>query len=616
MFMCGIIGYIGSRQAAPLLLKGLERLEYRGYDSAGIAVGGEVGLDVRKLSGKVADLAAYVSRMRIVGTIGIGHTRWATHGEPSERNAHPHLSQQRKIAVVHNGIVENCDDLRIALSEEGFHFATETDTEVFPHLIDREMRKGAATLEEAVARALQYVEGAYAIAVLSSAHPNEIVAARNSSELLIGIGEGEFFLASDESALAEHVRFVAHIDDGGIVTLPRRGAPRFRGLSTREVEARIKQITISVEDIDRGGHPHFMRKEIAEQPRALRNALRGRLDPKTGEVVLGGFTPEVERAITQARRVVMVGCGTSLYAGLAGKMLIESLARLPVEVAYASEYQYQNPIVGARDVVIGISQSGTTADTIGALRLAKERGALILGITNKVGSSLSRMVAGGVYLHAGPEYAVASTKAFTSQVAVLALIALKVASLRDAGDKERRMGIAAALHNLPDLVEEALGTERQMEELAREYKTANRFLVLGRKFAVPLALEGALKLKEIGYLDAEGYPAGELKHGPLALVEKSVPVIALVRRDSVQEKTLSNLAEVVTRSGSVIALTTRGDERPKRFARHIIELPDTVEEFTAIIAAPPLQLLAYHIGLLRGNNVDKPRNLAKSVTVE
>ncbi len=616
--MCGIVGYIGKSQALPVLVGALKLLAYRGYDSAGIATIHAGALRVCKTSGKIAALEhALVSDM-FLGTVGIGHTRWATHGKPTEVNAHPHVSMSGRIAVVHNGTIENFASLRGGLERDEFVFVSDTDTEVLPHLIERELRN-ADSLENAVTAALSYVEGAYAIAVISADHPNTIVVARNSSPLVVGFKEaGEFFLASDENAIAEHVRSVMRLNDGEVVSLCFDSVlPEIRGCSAAETTARLEKTSVSPEVVGCGRFAHYMQKEILEQPRAIADALRGRLRADDGLIKLGGIDPHVGR-ICGARRIIIAACGTSYYAALAGKMLIERLARLPVEVVLASEFQYSDPILDHRDVLIAISQSGETADTLRAVELGKKRGALCLGITNKVGSAIARAVDAGSYLKVGPEYAVASTKAFTSQVTVLLLIALRLAIANGGGSSDHVAKLMHALEQLPALVGETLLVADKILELAEMYADAGRIILIGRGFSVPLIYEGALKLKEIAYIDAMGYAAGELKHGPLALVESRIPIIAIVESGELLHKMLSNMQEVKARGGHVIAFAVGGEaaEAARRVAMRVIELPDVPEELIPIVCAPVLQLLAYHVGVLRGNDVDQPRNLAKSVTVE
>jgi len=614
--MCGIVGYLGGRPARPVLIEGLKRLEYRGYDSAGLATvepGSAPVWSCHKRAGKVAELEKSLGGLSPRGTLGIAHTRWATHGEPSERNAHPHCSSGEApwppVAVVHNGIIENHEALRAQLRAEGFAFASDTDSEVLPHLIDRELRRGANSLEGAVSGARAHIEGAYAIAGMSYAHPDELVAACNSSPLVIGIGKDELFVASDELAFAGKATSVLHLKDGEIVVLKRNGSYTFRGVPLPEALARVEKPAVSAHDAVKSGYAHFMLKEIHEQPQSLRQTFAGRLHES--EVVFGGLTGDLMSRLQDARRIVLVGCGTSLYAAHAGKLLIEKFARKSVEVVQASEFCYGDPVLSSQDVVIGISQSGTTADTLATLELARERHALVLGITNRVGSTLAKRVRAGVYLHAGPEIAVASTKAFTSQVAVLAMLAAKLAPAHAAG-------ICAKLKSLPAVITEVLKADSKLKRIAWQFAAEPRAIVLGRGFGVPLALEGALKLTEVAYVDGHGYSAAELKHGPLALVERGTPVIAIVPADEegvLARKMLSNLSEVSTRGGHVVALVGKGGPATC-MARYRVELPAVAEELAPIAYAPALQLLAYYWGIARGINVDQPRNLAKSVTVE
>ena len=590
--MCGIIGYIGEKKAAPILIEGLKRLEYRGYDSAGLATVSPV-LAVVKVVGKVAGLEAYKNT---AGTLGIGHTRWATHGEPSERNAHPHCS--RMVAVVHNGIIENHEQLKRELSAEGVVFRSETDTEVLPHLISRALHSGADSLETAVVSALAKIDGAYAIAVASSDYPNELVAACNSSPLVIGIGERELYLASDELALAGKVSAVVHVHDGEVVTLKRNGSYTFRGVALADVSARLEEPALH-EEISKDGHAHFMHKEILEQPQTMRNVLAGRLREGM-PVTFGGLSSEIEGRLRDARRVMLVGCGTSLFAAMAVRDLFERVSGVMCEAEQAAEFSYRSPVLSLQDVVVGISQSGETADTLKAMLLAKERHALCLGVTNRVGSTLSKRVRQGIYLHAGPEIAVASTKAFTAQATVLSLLALRVAELKGVLPP---VWIQSGLGILPKLLQESLAEEERIKALAYRYANAKRMILIGRGSGVALALEGALKVREVAYMDAHGLSAAELKHGTLALVEKGVPVIALMPqgRTGLREKMLSNLEEVKARGGDVLPFEAK---------------PGLPEELVPIVLAPMVQLLAYHLGVARGVDVDRPRNLAKSVTVE
>jgi len=600
--MCGIIGYIGEQKAAPLLIEGLKRLEYRGYDSAGIVevstypVGPSPVLKFLKGPGKIASLRESFKEVErsFKGTLGIGHTRWATHGEPSERNAHPHISG--KVAVVHNGIIENHEHLRRELAAQGFVFASETDTEVLPHLIERELKTGGGNLEQAVVRALSLVEGAYAIAVVSADHQNEIVAACNSSPLVVGIGEKELYLASDELAFGGKVSAVVHLKDGEVVVLKRNGSYTFRGIPLNEVKTRLEKPSVA-EEISKGGHAHYMYKEILEQPQAMRNVLAGRLRERS-PVTFGGFTPDIESRLRDARRIMLVGCGTSLFAAMAGKAFIERLAGVVCEAEQAAEFYYRNPAITSGDVVIGISQSGETADTLRAIALARERHTLCLGITNRIGSALSKRVRAGIYLHAGPEVAVASTKAFTAQAAALMLFAVHLAELKKRPVSEELVG---QLLRLPALMADTFRKEDEIKRTALQCKDAKRMIIIGRGYGLPLALEAALKIREVAYLDAHGLSASELKHGTLALVEPGVPVVAIMPSGTLRDKMSSNLEEVKARGGWVIPI-----EPPAG-------LPD---ELVPIVLAPLVQLLAYHLGVARGVDVDQPRNLAKSVTVE
>ncbi len=611
--MCGIMGYVGHQSVVPILLGGLGCLEYRGYDSAGIAL--EQGADIVRYrsQGKLSQLKALLPDPPPFTTCGIGHTRWATHGSPTEVNAHPHMSVDGRIAVVHNGTIENFEELRAELEAEGYRFSSETDTEVLPHLIHRALRQGAESLAAAVERALECVRGAYGIAVLSADHPGEIVVASVSSPIVVGMGDGELFLASDESALAGHVRSVLRLGDGEIITLREGGIFLFRG-SHAEIEDRLEDISTSVESAHHDGYTHMMLKEIHEQPEALANTLRGRLMASEGIIQLGGIVSHIERLAT-SRRIILVACGSAYYASLAGKLFFERLAGIPVEVAHASEFQYGDTPIGFQDVVIGVSQSGETADTIGAIRFAKKQGALCLGVTNKPGTLLPRITDGGVFLQAGPEHAVASTKAFSAQIIVLLLMALRVAMARGTR-AERVRSLMPHVAAVPALLEDVLKKEEQVRQIAREYQHAVRVMFIGRRFAVPLSFEAALKVAEVGYIDAFGYPAGELKHGPIALIKEGVPVFALALASDVQDKMLSNMQEVAARGAHVIAVVTAGDTRANGIARHVIEVPDIPEELTAVVCAPLFQLLSYYLGVLRGNDVDHPRNLAKAVTVE
>ncbi|HXF95952.1 MAG TPA: glutamine--fructose-6-phosphate transaminase (isomerizing) [Gemmatimonadales bacterium] len=611
--MCGIVGYTGPRAAVPLVLEGLRRLEYRGYDSAGLAVVNGNRLEVVKAPGKIAALETQLAGSTPEGGTAIAHTRWATHGAPTQANAHPHTDCGGVVALVHNGIIENAGALRTALTQRGHVFRSETDTEVLAHLVEDRLAKGGS-LADAVAAALRQVEGTYGIAVLSSREPDTIVAARRGSPLLVGLGAGENFVASDASAVLAHTRSVVYLDDGEIAVV-RPGDYRILDLGAGEKEKAVTQVEWDLATIERGGYAHFMLKEIMEQPESLRNTLRGRLLEEEGTVRLGGLNISDED-LARVQRIVITACGTSWHAGLIGEYMIEELARIPTEVEYASEFRYRNPIVDERTLVVGISQSGETADTLAALREAKRRGARTLGLVNVVGSSIAREVDGGIYLHAGPEIGVASTKAFTSQIAALALVTLKLGRLRALSLLQGRE-LVRALTRLPEQVEQVLrSTAPAVERLAERLMRATNVLYLGRGYNFPVALEGALKLKEISYIHAEGYPAAEMKHGPIALIDDLMPVIFIAPRDAVHQKVVSNVEEVKARGGRVIAIVTQGDPVLPKLADHTIEIPETLDLLTPVLSALPLQLLAYYIAVRRGCNVDQPRNLAKSVTVE
>jgi glucosamine--fructose-6-phosphate aminotransferase (isomerizing) len=609
--MCGIVGYIGPRQAAGLLLEGLRRLEYRGYDSAGIAVVNGRGLKIMKAAGKLSVLEGELTANMPQGTIGIGHTRWATHGAPTTTNAHPHTDQSGRIAVIHNGIIENSGSIRKALEQRGHTFESDTDTEVLAHLVG-EFYQG--NLEEAVANALRDVEGAYGLAFISSDEPGVIVAARNGSPLLVGVGESEWFVASDASPLLEHTRTVVYLDDGEMVVLTRDGY-RVRNLETARISKPVNQIDWDLATVERGGYPHFMLKEICEQPESLCNTLRGHLLEEEGTARVSGLNLTDEE-LKQFERVIITACGTSWHSGIIGEYMMEEMARLPVEVEYASEFRYRNPVVDPKTLVIGISQSGETADTLAAIREAKRRGGRTIGLVNVVGSTIAREVDGGTYLHAGPEIGVASTKAFTSQVAALALITLRIARLRSLSILQGREFIRA-LRRLPEQVSEILDRSHEIEMLADRFlSTSKNALYLGRGVNFPVALEGALKLKEISYIHAEGYPAAEMKHGPIALIDENMPVVFIAPRDAVHSKIVSNIEEVKARGGKVIALINDGDGEIQRLADATFTIPETLDLLTPILTSIPLQLLSYYVAVRRGCNVDQPRNLAKSVTVE
>ncbi len=610
--MCGIVGYTGPRQGAALVLEGLKRLEYRGYDSAGLAVVNDAGLEVHKAPGKIAMLEKRLAGRLPEGHTAMAHTRWATHGAPTEANAHPHTDCGGTIAVTHNGIIENAVALRTALTKRGHVFRSETDTEVLAHLIEELHGKGEA-LGDAVAGALHQVEGTYGIAVLSTREPDTIVAARKGSPLLVAIGTGENWVASDASAVLAHTRSVVYLDDGEIAVV-RPNDYRILDLAAVEKEKTVTHVEWDLATIERGGYQHFMLKEIMEQPESVRNTLRGRLLEEEGAVRLGGLNLSDDELL-KIDRIVITACGTSWHSGLIGEYMMEELARIPTEVEYASEFRYRNPIVDERTLVVGISQSGETADTLAALREAKRRGARTLGLVNVVGSTIAREVDGGIYLHAGPEIGVASTKAFTSQIAALALLTLQMGRLRSLSILQGRE-VVRALARLPELVERVLAKAPEVEQIAERLVRTTNALYLGRGYNFPVALEGALKLKEISYIHAEGYPAAEMKHGPIALIDQNMPVVFICTQDSAYEKVLSNMEEVRARRGNIIAIASEGDDHVATKADQVIYIPKTLGPLTPLLAVLPLQLLSYYIAVERGCDVDQPRNLAKSVTVE
>lgn len=612
--MCGIVGYIGNRQAYPILLKGLKRLEYRGYDSAGIAVLNG-SLQIYKKAGKVSELENFVQDKDVSSTIGIGHTRWATHGVPNDTNAHPHLSASQEIALIHNGIIENYASIKEELLKRGYRFISDTDTEVLVNLIEEVRKQDQSSLEDAVRTALNEVVGAYAIVVMDRKNPDQLIAARKGSPLVIGIGENEFFVASDASPIIEYTQNVVYLNDQEYACINRDGSFYIKNLENVVKSPAIQKLEMSLEMIEKGGFDHFMLKEIYEQPRVIADALRGRMNATEGWIKMGGLNEYANR-ISKAKRFVITACGTSWHSGLIGEYLIEDLARVPVEVEYASEFRYRNPIINETDVVIAISQSGETADTLAAIELAKDRQALIYGICNVIGSSIARISHAGSYVHAGPEIGVASTKAFTAQVTILTLIALQLAQEKGTISTSRLRSILYELENLPSKIEKALQLDNHVKEIAGIYKDARNFLYLGRGYNFPVALEGALKLKEISYIHAEGYPAAEMKHGPIALIDEEMPVVFLATNKSAHEKIISNIQEVKARKGRVIAVVNEGDTAISKLADHIIEVPETEEILSPLVTIVPLQLLSYHIAIMRGCNVDQPRNLAKSVTVE
>ena len=614
--MCGIVGYIGKKDAYPILIKGLQRLEYRGYDSAGVALlNAEGSLNVYKAKGKVHDLTEYCRDKDVSGTVGIAHTRWATHGEPSSRNAHPHYSQSHNLAIIHNGIIENYADIKSRLTAKGVKFVSDTDTEVLVQLVEYIMTTKKLTLLEAVRVALFQVIGAYAIAILDKRDPDQIVAARKQSPLVVGIGDGEFFLGSDASPIVEYTDKVVYLEDGNIAVIRRNEEVHVVSILGEEQELKVNTVDIDLGQIEKGGYPHFMLKEIFEQPECLTNCMRGRVNVEADHVTLSALI-DYRRQLLEAQRVVIVACGTSWHAGLIGKQLIESYCRIPVEVEYASEFRYRNPVVGKGDVVIAISQSGETADTLAAVQLAKERGAFIYGVCNAIGSSIPRSTNTGTYIHVGPEIGVASTKAFTGQVTVLTMIALALGEAKGTIQRDEYLKVVKGLSEIPDKIREVLKTNDKVADLARTFTYAHNFLYLGRGYSYPVALEGALKLKEISYIHAEGYPAAEMKHGPIALIDSDMPVVVIATHNAMYEKVLSNIQEIKARQGRVIALVSKGDDTISRIADETIELPDVLECLEPLVATIPLQLLAYHVAVCKGKDVDQPRNLAKSVTVE
>jgi glucosamine--fructose-6-phosphate aminotransferase (isomerizing) len=612
--MCGIVAYIGPREAYPILIKGLHRLEYRGYDSAGICMLND-DLKVYKCKGKVSELEDYVAGNDLSGKVGMAHTRWATHGEPNQVNAHPHFSQNRSLAIIHNGIIENYATLRSELINRGYTFTSDTDTEVLIHLIEDIKIHEKVPIEEAVRIALNQVVGAYAIVVLSKLSRDKIIAARKGSPLVVGIGHDEYFVASDATPIIEYTDNVVFLNDEEIAIIHRNQKLKIKTVRNQEKTPYIQKLEMSLSAIEKGGFDHFMLKEIFEQPRSILDSMRGRLHLDQGMVTLGGIR-DYQQKLLNAKRIIITACGTSWHAGLVGEYLIEDLARIPVEVEYSSEFRYRNPIIAEEDVIIAISQSGETADTLAAIELAKRKGATVLGICNVVGSSIARATHAGVYTHAGPEIGVASTKAFTAQVAVLTLMALLLGQKKGTIPASQFRKILAELSTIPEKVEQTLRLNDRLREIARTYKDTTNALYLGRGYNFPVALEGALKLKEISYIHAEGYPAAEMKHGPIALIDEQMPVFVIATRKGTYEKVLSNIQEVKARKGKIIAIINEGDEIVRKLADQCIEIPETEEMLVPLIATIPLQLLSYHIAVTRGCNVDQPRNLAKSVTVE
>lgn len=614
--MCGIVGYVGGRQAYPILIKGLTRLEYRGYDSAGVALINDSGdLVVYKTKGKVKDLEAAAADKNVSGSTGIAHTRWATHGEPSDVNSHPHYSENHQLALIHNGIIENYQSLKTELTRKGYHFQSQTDTEVVIQLIQYMMDSRKVSFDKAVPMALRHVVGAYALVIMDKNQPDKLIAARKGSPLIIGVGEGEYFVGSDASPIIEYTNKVVYLGEEQIAFIQRGEDLRITDLRSVEQTAEVRELELSLSEIEKGGFPHFMLKEIFEQPRTLRASMQGRLHPELGEVKLSGVIDNRERLLN-AQRFVICACGTSWHAGLIGKYMIEELTRKPVEVEYASEFRYRRPVIYPTDVVIAISQSGETADTLAAVNLARESGAFLFGICNVVGSSIARATDTGCYTHIGPEIGVASTKAFTAQVTTLFLLAMSLAEQLGTVSDERRAALIRELQNIPDKIAKILEHDQQIADLAKVFTYTHNFLYLGRGYNYPVALEGALKLKEISYIHAEGYPAAEMKHGPIALIDEEMPVVVIAPRRGNYEKILSNIQEVKARKGRIISVVTEGDTDVKALSDWSFEIPDTEECFEPILSIVPLQLLAYHVAIAKGRDVDQPRNLAKSVTVE
>jgi len=611
--MCGIVAYLGTKQAYPIVMKGLQRLEYRGYDSAGIALINN-GLHVYKKAGKVSDLAEFTKDKDVTGSVGMGHTRWATHGEPNDRNAHPHYSDSKNFAIIHNGIIENYASIKAELINRGHHFSSDTDTEVLIHLIEDISNNLNVDLQEAVRLALGEVVGAYAIVIMSRLEPRKLIAARKGSPIVIGIGQDEYFVASDATPIVEYTKNVVYLNDGEMAIIGD-GEFTVKTIDNQIKVPYVQELEMQLEMLEKGGYEHFMLKEIYEQPRSIWDSMRGRIDARSRRLRLGGVG-DFENKFVNAKRIIIVGCGTSWHAGLVGEYLIEDLARIPVEVEYASEFRYRNPIINEEDVVIAISQSGETADTLAAIELAKSKGATIFGVCNVVGSSIPRATHAGAYTHAGPEIGVASTKAFTAQVTVLTLLALQIAWKKGTITDSRFQSLLSELESIPEKVTRALDANDEIRQLAAKFKDARNFLYLGRGYGFPVALEGALKLKEISYIHAEGYPAAEMKHGPIALIDEEMPVVVIATKNSSYEKVVSNIQEVKARKGIIIAIVTEGDEEVRKIADHVLEIPETDELLIPLVSVVPLQLLSYHIAVMRGCNVDQPRNLAKSVTVE
>lgn len=615
--MCGIVGYIGNRDAFPILIKGLQRLEYRGYDSAGVAmISPEGNLNVYKKKGKVSDLLEFSKDKDKSGNIGIGHTRWATHGEPNDVNSHPHYSQTKDLVIIHNGIIENYASIKEGLQKRGHTFVSQTDTEVLIHLIeDIRLHEEGMKLSHAVMAALKQVNGAYAIVLLDKNDPDTLIAAKKGSPMVIGIGNDEFFIASDASPIVEYTKNVVYIEDEHVAIIRRGKELKIRTIRDKEITPYVQELEMELEAIEKGGYDHFMLKEIYEQPRSIFDSMRGRLNSETGHLKMGGIE-EHETKFINAKRIIIIACGTSWHAGMVAEYLFEEYARIPVEVEYASEFRYRNPIIYSDDIVIAISQSGETADTLAAIELAKAKGAIIFGVCNVVGSSIARATHAGSYTHAGPEIGVASTKAFTAQVTVLTLMALHVAKAKGSMAESRYRQLLSEIETIPGKVEEVLKLNDSIKKIAEKYKDSSNALYLGRGYSFPVALEGALKLKEISYIHAEGYPAAEMKHGPIALIDDAMPVFVIATKGANYEKVVSNIQEVKARKGQIIAVVTAGDKDVKGMADYVIEIPETDESLVPLVSVIPWQLLSYHIAVMRGCNVDQPRNLAKSVTVE
>ena len=612
--MCGIVAYLGEKEAIPIILAGLKRLEYRGYDSSGVSAFENENLRTFKKQGKVADLEDFIGSQKLSSTIGIGHTRWATHGEPSDRNAHPHSSFHRSLSIIHNGIIENYNALKKELSQKGISFTSDTDTEVLASFIEDIKRENNLSLEKAVQQALSAIDGAYAIVVMDEDNPSKLVAARKGSPMVLGVGKNEYFIASDATPIIEYTDEVVYLNDEEVAVIERDGF-KITNIHNQEQNPYIQKVELELDAIEKGGYEHFMLKEIFEQPNSIADSMRGRLDSPKGQLTLGGIQKHLDSLIG-AQRIIILGCGTSWHSGLVAEYLFEEYCRIPVEVEYASEFRYRNPVINQGDVVIAISQSGETADTLAAIELAKSKGAIILGVVNVVGSSISRITDEGAYLHTGPEIGVASTKAFTGQLTVLTMIALNVARKKETITEEKFKKLLLDLSRVPEKIKSVLEANDKIEFIADLFKDAANFIYLGRGYNFPVALEGALKLKEISYIHAEGYPAAEMKHGPIALIDEKMPVVFIATRDSSYDKVVSNIQEVKARKGTVIAVVTKGDALIPNMADFVIEVPECEEALMPLVSVIPLQLLSYHIAIMRGCNVDQPRNLAKSVTVE